>query len=368
MIPVMDLNAQDRPAKKAILRGIRGVIDRNEFVQAPIGQKFEAAFGKWLGQDHVVGVNSGTAALFLALKAMGVGPGDEVITTPFTFIATLESILYAGAKPVLADIESDTFCISPAAVERAVTARTKVILPVHLYGHPADLTRLDAVARKAGAKILEDTAQAHGATWNGRKVGTYGAASAFSFYPGKNLGAYGDAGAVATASPEIAERVRLYRNHGRHSKYQHEVEGYNERLDGIQAAVLLAKLPYLDRWVKARRSQALRYNKALGIASVRSKGIEVPPVRPEAGHAYHLYVIRAKEREKVAGQLKAVGVSTAVHYPIPLHLQPCYKHLGHHAGDFPESERAAKEVLSLPLYPGMTKSQQDRVIRAVKNL
>lgn len=363
MIQVLDLNAQDRPAKKAIWKAIRYAVDHNEFVQSPVIGRFEQAFSKWVGRKEVIGVNSGTAALFIALKAMGIGKGDEVITTPFTFIATVEAIVYVGAKPVLVDIEPDSFCISPAAVERVITSRTKAILPVHLYGHPADMDRFMEISRKTGAKILEDAAQAHGAMWDGKKVGTFGHAAAFSFYPGKNLGAYGDAGAVVTDDPDIAHKVRLLRNHGRLAKYVHDMEGYNERLDGIQASILLAKLDFLDRWVKERQKLAARYDKFLSKAR-----IAVPPVKPKAKHAYHLYVIRVKEREKVQAQLKEAGIGTAVHYPVPLHLQPCYSYLGYKQGDFPEAERAAKEVLSLPLYPGLTKPEQDKVIKEVSKI
>lgn len=367
-IPVMDLSAQDKPARKAIVKAILGVIERNEFIQPPILGAFEQAFGKWLGRKEVVGVNSGTAALFLALKAMGVGPGDEVITTPFTFIATMESIIYAGAKPVLADIEPGTFCIAPAAIRKAITAKTKVVIPVHLYGHPADMDEIMKISSDTGVKILEDSAQAHGATWRGRKVGTFGHAAAFSFFPGKNLGAYGDAGGVVTDDPELAGRVRLLRNHGRHTKYLHEVEGYNERLDGMQAAVLLAKLPHLDRWIKQRQGMAKTYDRSLKSLSGAKFGMVTPPVRSEARHAYHLYVLRVKERERMQKLLGETGVSTAVHYPMPLHLQPCFAYLGYKKGDFPESERAAQEVLSIPLFPGMTNPQQKRVINALFNI
>lgn len=359
MIPVLDLNTQDRPARKAIWKAVKYVIEHNEFVQSPIVGKFEQAFAKWLGKKEVVGVNSGTAALFLALKAMGVGPGDEVITTPFTFIATLEAVIYSGAKPVLVDIEPETFCISPSAIEQAITSRTKIILPVHLYGHPANMDQISSIARRSGARVLEDAAQAHGAVWNGHKVGTFGAASAFSFYPGKNLGAYGDGGAVVTDDLELANRLRLLRNHGRHTKYVHEIEGYNERLDGIQAGILLAKLPHLDRWVRQRQALAVRYGKALK----GKPGIVVPTVQTQAKHAFHLYVIRAKAREKIQARLAEAQIATAVHYPVPLHLQPCFSYLRYKNGSFPESERAAREVLSLPLYPGLTVQQQNRVIK-----
>lgn len=363
MIPVLDLHAQDRPALRAIRKAVRETIDRNEFVQSEATSRFERAFSKWLGVKEVVGVNSGTAALFLAMKAMGVGAGDEVITTPFTFIATLEAVLQTGAKPVLADIDPDTFCISPAAVERAIGPHTKIILPVHLYGQPADMDRLGALARQSGARILEDAAQSAGAAWGGRKAGTLGWAAAFSFYPSKNLGAYGDAGAVATNDLDLASRLRKLRNHGRSDKYLHDIEGYNERLDGIQAAVLTAKLPYLDRWVRQRRALAARYESALAGAN-----IAMPKVQPKAAHAYHLLVIRAANRDQIQAKLRKSGIETAVHYPLPLHLQPCFAHLGYRPGDFPESERAAREVLALPLYPGMSKTQQTRVIRTLRKI
>ncbi|OGH56355.1 MAG: hypothetical protein A3G34_13335 [Candidatus Lindowbacteria bacterium RIFCSPLOWO2_12_FULL_62_27] len=362
-IPVLDLKKQDRPARPAILRAIRRVLDRQEYVQSAATERFERAFGRWLGVREVVGVNSGTAALYLALKAMGVGQGDEVITTPFSFTATLEAIVHAGARPVLVDIDPATFCISPAGVDRALTRRTKVILPVHLYGHPADMDRLGAMARKGKVQILEDAAQAHGATWNGRKAGTFGRAAAFSFYPSKNLGAYGDAGAVVTDDPDLAERLRKLRNHGRTARYAHDLVGYNERLDGVQAAVLLAKLPFLNRWVRQRRSQAHRYDLAL-----KNLRMILPKVHTKARHAYHLYVIRVRNRDSVAAALRSHGIDSAVHYPVPLHLQPCFKKLGYRRGDFPESELAAQSVLSLPLYPGLPKSHQARVVQVLSKL
>ncbi len=364
-IPVLDLNAQDRPARKAIFKAVREAILQNAFVLAPVVGQFEQAFAKWVGRKESVGVNSGTAALFLALKAMGVGPGDEVITTPFTFIATLEAVTDTGAKPVLVDIDPGTFCISPAAIQRAITPRTRVILPVHLYGHPADMDQVSALAQKSGAKILEDAAQAHGASWGGKKVGTFGVAAAFSFYPGKNLGAYGDAGAVVTDDLEMVNRLKLLRNHGRHTKYVHEIEGFNERMDGIQAAVLLAKLPFLDRWVRQRQSLAEKYSRAFRCDELNKAGVTAPFVHPKAKHAFHLYVLRVKERERFQTRLKELGVDSAVHYPLPLHLQPCFSRLAFKKGDFQESEQAAEEVLSIPLYPGMTKTQHEKVIRAV---
>lgn len=367
-IPGMDLDAQDQPAKKAIQKAVLDVIKKKDFIHSKVAVEFEVAFAKWVGRKEVVGCNSGTAALFLALEAMGIGPGDEVITTPFTFIATTEAIIYAGAKPVLVDIDPRTFCIDPKAVERAITSKTKAILPVHLYGHPADMDALGTLAQKAGLKILEDAAQSHGAVWSGRKVGSFGDAAAFSFFPGKNLGAYGDAGGVATDDPNIVKKLKMLRNHGSHVKYVHEVEGYNERLDGIQAAVLFAKLPFLDGWIKQRQAIAARYDKKLNIASVRRQGITTPFVHPNAKHAYHLYVIRAKDRPRIQKILTENGIATAIHYPTPLHLQPCYSYLGYKKGDFPEAELASQEVLSLPLFPGMKSVQIEKVIRTILNI
>jgi len=331
----------------------------------PQVKAFEGAFAAWCGVGHCAGVASGTAALDLVLRGLGVGPGDEVITVAHTFIATAEAISAVGARPVFVDIDPQTYTMDPQALAAAITPRTRAILPVHIYGQPADMDAINAIAARHKLPVVEDAAQAHGATWNGVRAGALGTAACFSFYPGKNLGAYGDAGAVTSADAALAGQVRLLRNHGRHSKYLHEVKGFGERIDTLQAAILSAKLPYLDEWTAARRRLAARYGELLADCDV-----VLPYVAPQAESAWHLYVIRTPQkdalRDALLDHLQAHGIGAGVHYPVPLHLQPAYADLGYRAGALPVSEEVAATCLSLPLYPEMSEAQQERVAAVIR--
>jgi dTDP-4-amino-4,6-dideoxygalactose transaminase len=307
-------------------------------------------------------MDCGTAALHLALILSGVGPGDEVITTPHTFFATSEVISLIGARPVLVDIDLRTYNIDPQAIEAAITPRTRVILPVHLYGQPAEMGPILETARRHGLRVIEDAAQAHGAEYRGQRVGTLGDAACFSFYPSKNLGAYGDAGALVTNDAALAQRARMLRNHGRTEKYTHDLVGYGYRIDALQAAILGSKLTHLEAWNARRREIADQYTELLTSADVVT-----PYVPSHIKPVYHIYAIRARERDRLREHLKARGIETGIHYPIPLHLQPVYRDLGYHAGDFPNAETAAKQVLSLPIYPEMTDVQVHEVADAVRD-
>lgn len=358
-IPLVDLQAQTRGIRAELDEAVGRVLDGARFVLGEEVERFEGAFAAFCGADHCVGVASGTAALHLALRACGVGPGDEVITTPFTFFATVEAILYCGARPVFADIDPRTFTLDPAQAAARITSRTRAILPVHLYGHPADMDGLLALAGEHGLRVVEDAAQAHGATWKGAGAGTLGDAGCFSFFPGKNLGAAGDGGAVVTGSAEIAARVRRLRNHGRDTKYEHSEVGFAERLDALQAAILEVKLRHLPRWTEARRAAAARYDGLLA-----ESGLELPATAPAAGHAFHLYVVRTPRRDALLQWLQARGIGAGVHYPIPLHQQPALRPRHGHER-YPHAEAAAREVLSLPLHPELTDAAQARVADAV---
>jgi dTDP-4-amino-4,6-dideoxygalactose transaminase len=356
-IPLVDLKAQYAAIRVAVDGAIQSVLDSTNFIMGPEVRAFEQAFAAWCGVAQCAGVASGTAALDLVLRSLGVGPGDEVITVAHTFIATAEAISAVGARPVFVDIDPLTYTMHPDALAAAITPQTRAILPVHIYGQPADMDAINAIAKRHGLPVVEDAAQAHGATWNGGRAGSLGTAACFSFYPGKNLGAYGDAGAVTSADADLAAQVRLLRNHGRRSKYVHDVKGYGERIDTLQAAILLAKLPYLDEWTAARRRLAARYSKVLADCDV-----VLPYVAPQAEPAWHLYVIRSPQRDTLLQHLQANGIGAGVHYPVPLHLQPAYAELGYRRGELPVSEEVADTCLSLPLYPEMTDAQQDRVV------
>lgn len=357
LIPLVDLQAQYAAIRPDIDKAIQKVIDSSAFIMGPDVRRFEEAFAAFCGVAYCVGVSNGTAALELALRALEVGPGAEVITTAHTFIATAEAISNVGAKPIFVDIDPVTYTITPAAVAAAITPVTRAILPVHLYGQSADMGGLNTVAKTHGLAVIEDAAQAHGATWQGQPTGNLADIACFSFYPGKNLGAYGDAGAVTTNDSALAETVRLLRNHGRRSKYVHDVVGANERIDTLQAAILAAKLPYLRNWTSCRQRLATRYNTLLAAANVI-----LPTVAPGATSAWHLYVIRSPHRDALLQFLKEHGVEAGIHYPVPLHLQPAYANLGYRRGDLPVTEAVADTCLSLPLYPEMTEAQQDRVV------
>lgn len=359
-IPLVDLRAQYRDIKPEIDEAVLRVVENTSFILGDEVRAFEEAFADYCQARFAVGVASGTAALHLVLRAYGIGPGDEVITSPFTFIATAEAISQAGARPVFVDIDATTYNIDPTRIEPAITPRTKAIMPVHLYGQPADMDPVMEIARRHGLRVIEDAAQAHGAEYREQRAGSIGDAGCFSFYPSKNLGAYGDAGMVVTNDPELAERVRLLRNHGRQEKYIHLMEGYGERLDALQAAILAVKLKHLEAWIERRRAHARVYDQLLA-----EVGIVIPQVLDAVRHVYHLYVIRIVERERVRVALKERGIATGVHYPLPLHLQPAYAHLGYHRGDFPVAERAAQEVLSLPMYPELTPNHQEYVAQSM---
>jgi dTDP-4-amino-4,6-dideoxygalactose transaminase len=359
-IPLVDLRAQYDAIRGEIDEAIARVLASAEFIMGPEVAAFDQAFASFCEVEHAVGVSSGTDALHLALRACGVTEGDEVITTPFTFIATAEAISMCGARPVFADIDARTCNLDPAQVERRITRRTRAIVPVHLYGQPADMTPILDIAARHGLRVIEDAAQAHGARYKGARVGTLGDAGCFSFYPGKNLGAYGDAGAVVTRDATIAARVRRLRDHGRQDKYEHLEVGFGNRLDGLQAAILSAKLPHLASWNQGRAKLARRYTQLLS-----GRGPAVPFVPDWAEPVWHLYVIRVGERASAQNTLRESGIATGVHYPLPLHVQPAYRHLGYRPDEFPEAIRAAGEVLSLPIYPELSEAGVERVAEAL---
>ncbi len=359
-IPLVDLKAQYAALRTEIDAAIARVIANTSFILGPEVRAFEEAFASYCQARFAVGVSSGTAAIELTLRALGVGPGDEVITTPFTFIATAEAISATGATPVFADIQAATYNLDPATVEAAITPATRALLPVHLYGQPAGMPALAAIAQRHGLGLIEDAAQAHGAAIDGRRVGNLGDAACFSFYPGKNLGAYGDGGAVTTDDEALAARLRKLRDHGRVSKYVHDELGYGHRLDALQAALLGAKLPHLDEANAARRRLATRYHELLVDAD-----LALPVVPKGVNPVWHLYVVRTPRRDDLLASLKAQGIEAGVHYPLPLHLQPAYRGQGLGTGSFPVAEAAAQQVLSLPLFPEMTEEQQERVATVV---
>ena len=361
MIPLVDLQAQYRSIKPEIDAAVLRVLDNAQFILGPAVVSFEQAFAAYCHARHGIGVNSGTSALHLALLAAGVGPGDEVITTPFTFVATAAAIEYAGAKPVFVDIERDYWTIDPARIEAAITPRTKAIIPVHLYGQAADMDPILEIARRRKLAVIEDACQAHGAEYKGRRCGSIAEIGCFSFYPGKNLGAYGEGGAVVTSDDAVAARIRLLRSWGEETRYEHKYRGFNYRMDGVQGAVLGVKLPHLDAWTEARRRNAAEYARQL-----QDTGVRTPVERAGSRHVYHVYVVRLDRRDEVRAQLTEAGIQTGVHYPIPIHLQPAYRDLGYKAGDFPVAEQVAGEVLSLPMFPEMTSTQIATVADALR--
>jgi dTDP-4-amino-4,6-dideoxygalactose transaminase len=359
-VPYLDLKAQYRSIKSEIDEAIARVLESCQFVLGPEVAAFENEFAAYCATTDCIAVNSGTSALHLALLAAGVGPGDEVITVPFTFVASVATILYTGAKPVLVDIEPRTFNMNPAAIQAAISPRTKAIMPVHLYGHPADMDFIMDVARKLGLIVIEDAAQAHGARYKGRPVGSIGDIACFSFYPAKNLGAYGEGGAVTTSNPAYAEKIRSLRDWGQDRKYHHVLHGYNYRLEAVQGAILRVKLRHLETWTEARRRIVEKYGDLLADADV------VLPVEMEwARHVYHLFTVRSKNRDATQAALLNQGIQTGVHYATPVHLQPAYQDLGYGLGSLPESEKTAKEVLSLPMYPELTDAQLETVAEAL---
>lgn len=362
-VPFVDLKAQYRAIRDEIDAAIRDVIENTAFVLGPAVERFEHDFAAYLGVDHVVATSNGTTALQLALLALGIRPGDEVIVPAHTFIATAEAVAHVGATPVFVDVQDQTGNLDPSRLDAATTSRTRAIVPVHLYGQPADLDPILEFARGRGISVLEDACQAHGATYRGRRVGSFGIASCFSFYPGKNLGAYGEGGAVATDDPHLAARVRRLRDHGQTRRYEHAEVGYNARMEGIQGAVLAVKLRHLDDWNEARRARAAVYSGALADAP----GVHVPEVAPDREHVFHLYVIRTEERDALRDHLASAGIQTGLHYPVPLHLQGAFANGRDRAGEFPAAERWARTGLSLPLFAELTAEQQAEVIQGVRS-
>jgi dTDP-4-amino-4,6-dideoxygalactose transaminase len=351
-VPFVDLTAQYRSISKEIDEEISKVIKRADFILGSDVNLFEEEFAAFCEAKYAVGVDSGTSALELALRAYGIGPGDEVITAANTFIATALAISHAGAKPVLVDVDPHTHTIDVAAMARAITRRTKAILPVHLYGHPADMGPIRQVAEKLGLIVIEDACQAHGALYRGKRTGSLGHAAAFSFYPGKNLGAYGDGGAIVTNDSEIAKRLEMLHNYGQTEKYHHQFRGYNRRLDTLQAAALRVKLKYLGEWNAARRRNAKLYEELL-----EGTGVITPTEAGDVESVWHLYVIRTEHRDKLREHLVSRGISASVHYPVPIHLQPAYEDLGYKRGDFPVTEKYARRILSLPMYAELQSDQ-----------
>lgn len=348
----VDLKAQYQTIKPEIDKAIENVISNTAFILGKAVAEFEEQFATYCGAKHCVGINSGTSALIMALKALDVGEGDEVITTTNTFIATAEAISFAGATPVLVDIEDGSYNMDPGKLEKAITGKTKAIIPVHLYGQPADMDPILEIAEKKGIPVIEDSAQAHGAQYKGKKTGGLAKVACFSFYPGKNLGAYGEGGAITTNDEEIAKKARMLRDHGSPKKFYHEFIGNNCRLEGIQGAVLSVKLKHLDKWNDGRRKNAGLYRKYL-----QGTGVGLPEEMPYARHVYHVFCVRVKDREKLIDFLKEKGIFTNIHYPIPIHLQKAYSFLGYKKGDFPVTEGCMDQILSLPMFAELTEEE-----------
>jgi dTDP-4-amino-4,6-dideoxygalactose transaminase len=360
-VPFVDLKAQLASIRSEIDAALKRVLETCTFVLGPEVAAFEENFAKYCGVEHCIGVSSGTAALHLALLAAGVGPGDEVITVSHTFIATAWAISYLGARPVFVDIDPETYTLSPASLERAFTPRTKAVLPVHLYGQPADLDPLLEICGRHGVPLVEDCAQSQGAKYHGRRVGGFGLLAATSFYPGKNLGAYGEAGAVLTRDASLARRVRALRDHAQTARYLHSELGFNYRMAALQGAVLDVKLAHLDSWNQARRRAAKRYQTLLS-----SNSVGLPKEAEGLEHVWHLYVVRHLERDRLKSHLDEAGVGNGLHYPTPVHLQPAYAELGYRRGDLPVTEQVARECLSLPMYAELDESLQRRVAESLR--
>ena len=361
-LPLVDLRAQFRSIDDEIMAAVRGVLESGHFVLGPETEAFEREFAAHQSAAHAVGTSSGTSALHLALLAAGIGPGDEVITVPHTFVATVAAIEYAGATPVLVDVREDSFNMDPSLLEAAISPRTRAIIPVHLYGQPADMAPILDIARAHGLRVIEDACQAHGAEYGGRRVGAIGDIGCFSFYPGKNLGAYGEGGAVVTNDEALATTVRTLRHWGQTRRYIHDLKGFNYRLEELQAAILRVKLRHLEDWTEARRAHARRYDQLL--AGV----VPTPAELPYARHVYHVYAIRTADRARLERALADEGVQTGVHYPVPVHLQPAWSGLGFGPGSFPVAERVASEVLSLPMYPELPAHELERVAELVATM
>lgn len=363
MVPFLDLKQQYEALKPEILSAVERVFDTTQFVLGKEVQAFEEEFAAYCGAKYGIAVNSGTSALHMALLAAGIGPGDEVITVPHTFVATVAAICYTGATPVFVDIEEDSYCMDPTKLEAAITARTKAIVPVHLYGQAADMDPILAIARAHNIAVLEDAAQAHGAEYRGRRCGSLADFAAFSFYPGKNLGAYGEGGIVLTDNEEITRKVRMLRDWGQEKKYHHEMLGFNARMDGVQGAILRVKLRRLDEWTEARRARAKQYDELLaGLPAVIT-----PKVAENRKHVYHIYCVRVRNRDSLMQYLKEREIHSGIHYPFAVHTLPGYRFLGYKEGEFPVAETVASQVVSLPMYPEMTEAMVTEVCQAVRD-
>jgi dTDP-4-amino-4,6-dideoxygalactose transaminase len=360
-VPFLDLKAQHAALRTEIETAIGEVLDTCAFAGGPFVARFEEEFAAFCQVPHAIGVGNGTDALWLTLLALGIGPGDEVITVPSTFMATAEAISYTGATPTFVDIDESTYSLDPALLERALNPRTRAIIPVHLFGQPADMDPILAFAAKHDLFVIEDACQAHGAAYKGQPAGTLGHAGCFSFYPGKNLGGIGEAGAVITRDPALDERIRVLRDHGQARKYHHTHIGWNARMDGIQGAVLRVKLRHLARWNEQRRAHANHYQQLLATVS----GLVLPIEASYARHVYHLYAIRVRDRDEVLAKLARRGVTCGIHYPVPVHLQGAYRSLGLRPGSFPVSERCADQFLSLPMFPELTNAQIEHVANSL---
>jgi len=359
-VPMADLPAQYRSIQQEMDAALKGVIETSAFIGGPFRKSFEENFARYTGATFCVGVGNGTDALFITLKGLGLKSGDEVITAANSFVATSEAITMTGARVRFVDCHPETYNLDPAQIEAAITPNTRVILPVHLYGQPADMDAINATAEKHNLAVVEDAAQAHGGKYRGRNVGTLSNAACFSFFPGKNLGAFGDAGGITTSDQDLEHRIRMFSNHGRMGKYDHEFEGVNSRLDGLQAAVLDVKLRHLETWTERRRFVAARYDEAF------KDCVRTPYVLPQMRHVYHQYVIQVEDRERTQKHLADHGVSTGVHYPIPLPFLKAYAYLGHRPEDFPVASSLKDRILSLPVFGEMTDPQLDHVIEQVK--
>ena len=358
-VPLVDLKSQYQTIKADVEAAFARILENTSFVMGREVAAFEKTFAEYLNAEFCIGVNSGTAALQLALMACDIGPGDQVIVPSFTFFATAEAVSVLGATPVFVDIDPVSYTITAEAIGKAITPRTRAIIPVHLYGQPADLDPILALAKSHNLHVIEDAAQAHGADYKDKRVGALGRGGCFSFYPSKNLGAYGEAGAIVTNDEDYAQRLRLLRDHGSTSKYVHEIVGYNFRMEEMQAAVLNVKLPHLDVWNNQRRARAARYNELL-----RDTGLVLPSEMDYARHVYHVYAVQSDKRDELQKRLADAGIQTGVHYPIPNHLQPAYASLGYKRGDLPVTEQLAGSVLSLPMYAELTEEQQRHVADA----
>lgn len=356
MIPLFDLKIQYQSLREEIRAALDDVMDGGHYILGPSVSAFEQEFAQYCSVKHAIGVNNGTNAIQIALLTAGVGPGDEVITVPHTFIATVAAIRYTGATPVLVDVEPSSLTIDVSRIEEAITVRTKAILPVHLYGHAAEMDKILEIARHYDLKVIEDCAQAHGASYRGRHVGTLGDYGCFSFYPSKNLGACGEGGMVITNSDDHARTLRSFRDWGASTKNRHEILGFNMRLEGMQGAILRVKLQYLQQWIDQRRACAAYYQKALA-----GSDLLLPVELQDNRHSYHLYVVRSENRDALQSHMSSLGVQTGIHYPTPVHLQPAHADLGYKPGDFPVAERASRTVLSLPMFPELRPEQQDQV-------